>query len=102
MTTRLIIDKKEFHDKIGEDIGTIINDLHPEAMTFFEKEEGDVLYYTIDKKVPIGDLISDIKRCHMQCREKRLDKLEVIPCSVIKYKGQYYILDGNKKVPIFE
>lgn len=102
MTTRLVIDKKEFHDKIGEDVGTIIKDLHPDATTFFEKEDGDLIYYTINKKLPIDDLMKNIKDCHVRCRNKRLDKLLMIDCKVIKYNGEYYILDGDKKIALFE
>lgn len=102
MSTKLIIDKKEFHENIEEDIGTIINHLHSDAHTIFDKEEDGVLYYTITKKLPIDDLMKSIKECHLQVREKRLEKLEIVHCGVIRYKGEYYILDGDKKVPIFE
>jgi len=102
MSTKLIIDKKDFHKDIKEDIGYIIHHLYPDALVMFEGEEGDILTYNLLKKIPIDELMKCLKDCHVELRAKRLEAVETVAVSVVKYRGEYYILDGDKKVPIFE
>jgi hypothetical protein len=100
----LEIDLKEFEEEIQYDIGTIIGGLYPGAKisTMVGKKEG-CKCYLVEGTPEVIDL-EEIKRCHPIYKQKRLEKqAEVcVSCGVCKINGEYFIIDGNKRIPIFE
>lgn len=96
-----LVDTKDFDSDIMNCIGQMYVDMTGKIMTH-ECCEGSVHKFTIHEGVDKEALMKYVRDNYSTYKAKRLEKMQTVDCKVIKYAGQYYILDGDQKIPLFE
>jgi hypothetical protein len=92
------------------DVSSLFSKMYPEAgmfgLTLIERDESGKLIYSSSVEVNADELVKYIEENAAAAKAKREDKMLQFECKVIKYKGNYYILDtenGNEvKIPLFD
>lgn len=101
LKTEFCVDTKDFDPDIINDIGQMYMNMTGKIMAH-NQYEGTVHKFIIHEDVDPQAFMKYIKDNHVVCKAKRLEKAQTIDCKVVKYAGNYYIVDGDTKVPIFE
>ena len=97
-----IVNEKKFEENICDDIGTICGMLYPNCKLTYIKQEGEDHHYKINKIVDTDLLLKQIATCHLSCKAKRIEQMNTVELKVVKYMDNYYIVDGGKKIPLFD
>jgi hypothetical protein len=102
MSTELIIEEKEFDSEIYSDFGIICQMIYPGCRLQYEGREENVHKYTINQVVEIDSFKQKAKECREECKRKRKEKESTVQCGVVRIGNEYFIMDGDKKIALFE
>ena len=101
LKTEFCVDTKDFYPDVINDIGQMYMNMTGKIMVH-DRCEGTVHKFIIHEDVDPQIFMKYIQDNHTSCKAKRLEKMQTVDCRVIRYAGQYYILDGETKIPLFE
>lgn len=97
--TEFEIDENDFEPDVLNDVGLMCVELFGEIPMYLGKE-GTKHKFSVPKDVVID--IDAFKRIHRRTKAKRMEVVETTDVRVVKYRGNYYILDGDKKIALFD
>lgn len=90
------------------DVPTLFSKMYPDAgmmgLTLIGKEQDGKMTFMSNVEINADELLKYLVKNATAEKTKREDKLLQVECKVIKYKGNYYILDeeNGTKIALFE
>jgi hypothetical protein len=101
--TEFTVDEKDFDSDIWHDVGTICNVLYPGCWLFYDGKTDDGVHkYRVNRVIDIHELKKNMKNRRNEFKQKRLEIMNTVNCQVVKINGEYFIKDGDLKIPLFK
>lgn len=101
--SELTIDEEEFDSEIYDDFGIMCQMIYPGSQLRYIGKEGEKLHrYEINQVVDIDSFKKKAKECREECKRKRKEVESTVQCKVVRIGSEYFIVDGDKKIALFE
>ncbi len=90
-------------DELLNDISKICEEIYPNCSVFYNGKKDNLHYFSVDVEInDMNEFRTRIEECKEHCKQKRLEMMNTVVCQVVKINGEYFIKDGDLKVPLYE
>ncbi len=98
-----IIDESEFEEDVLNNIGTLYKEYYNDnSLSYFGKNSEGMHVYRCDIQVDENKFFKYIRDNHERETNKRKERMRITMCKIIKLDGEYYILDGDEKIRLYD